>query len=118
MEKVVLLLGANSDVAKAAIVQYAAKGFHVIAASRNTGELKEFVHREVTGQGRVTILFFDAVDFAAHRSFYDALPEKPHIVVYAAGFLKQNEEAMRDWTDAYQMMNVHYAGAVSILDII
>jgi short-subunit dehydrogenase len=118
MEKVVLLLGANSDVAKAAIAQYVAQGFRVIAASRNLTELRDYVGREVVEKARVTILYFDAVDFGGHRAFYEALPEKPHIVVYAAGYLKQNEDAMRDWAGAYQMMNVHYAGAVSILNII
>src|SRR5882762_10238254 len=118
MEKVVLLLGANSDVAKAAISQYVARGFSVIAASRNVEELRGYIGRWVTDPGKVTVLYFDAVDFGGHRAFYEALPEKPHIVVYAAGYLKQNEEAMRDWAGAYQMMNVHYAGAVSILNII
>src|SRR5882762_8798859 len=99
-EKVVLLLGANSDVAKAAIVQYVKKGFRVIAASRNTEELRDFIGRWVARPGSVTILYFDAVDFDGHRSFYEALPEKPHVVVYAAGFLSQNEEAMRDWAGA------------------
>src|SRR5258707_933825 len=118
MEKVVLLLGANSDVAKAAIVLYVEKGHRVIAASRNTEELRDFVSRSVTEKDKVTVLFFDAVDFDGHRAFYDGLPEKPHIVVYAAGYLKNNEAAMEDWAGAYQMMNVHYAGAVSILNII
>lgn len=35
--KVVLILGANSDVAKEAIKLYVEKGYQVIAASRNTG---------------------------------------------------------------------------------
>jgi decaprenylphospho-beta-D-erythro-pentofuranosid-2-ulose 2-reductase len=119
MEKVVLLLGANSDVAKAAILLYVEKGCRVIAASRNTEELKAFAEQSLSARaGQVTILYFDAVAFEGHRLFYEALPEKPHIVVYAAGYLKNNEEAMRDWTGAYQMMNVHYAGAVSILNII
>jgi decaprenylphospho-beta-D-erythro-pentofuranosid-2-ulose 2-reductase len=117
-EKVVLLLGANSDVAKAAIQQYAEKGMRVIAASRNTAELQDFVSRNVTHPAQVTILYFDAVDFGTHPSFYASLPEKPHIVVYAAGFLRDNLKAMEDWAGAYQMMNVHYAGAVSILNII
>lgn len=117
-EKVILVLGANSDVAKAAIQQYVEKGMRVIAASRNTEELQSFVGRSVSDPGKVTVLYFDAVAFDDHRRFYDSLPEKPHIVVYAAGFLRDNVKAMRDWAGAYQMMNVHYAGAVSILNIV
>jgi hypothetical protein len=117
-EKVVLILGANSDVAKEAIRLYVEKGHRVIAASRSTDELRDFVQRAVPNPDKVTILYFDAVAFEEHRGFYEALPAKPHIVVYAAGYLKNNEEAMVDWAGAHRMMQVHYAGAVSILNII
>ena len=116
--KTVLLLGANSDVAKAAIKQYTAKGYRVIAASRSTDALQAFVQQQVPEKERVTILYFDAADFASHAGFYRQLPEKPHIVVYAAGYLKQNEEALLDFEGSFRMMQVHYAGAVSILNMI
>src|ERR1051326_6308358 len=118
MEKAVLLLGANSDVAKAAISQYVSKGFRVMAASRNLTELRSYVEKSVSDVTKVHVLHFDATDFDGHLAFYEALPEKPHIVVYAAGFLRDNLQAMRDWEGAFQMMKVHYAGAVSILNII
>ncbi|HVW63137.1 MAG TPA: SDR family NAD(P)-dependent oxidoreductase [Puia sp.] len=117
-DKVILILGANSDVAKAAISLYVLKGCRVMAASRNLAELQTYIDNSVTDPGKVTVLHFDATDFEGHRAFYEALPEKPHIVVYAAGFLKQNQAAMQDWEGAFQMMKVHYAGAVSILNII
>ena len=117
-EKVILILGANSDVARQAIRQYIQQGHRVIAASRSLDELRGFVMLEISHPERVTILYFDAMAFGEHRKFYEGLPEKPHIVVYAAGYLKHNEAAMKDWEGAFQMMKVHYAGAVSILNII
>lgn len=126
-EKVVLLLGANSDVAKEAIKLYVERGCRVIAASRSTGELEKLAESLPAEAGRsgivtpgrkVVVLPFDALDFNGHQAFYDSLPEKPHIVVYAAGFQMVNEEAMWNWAGAYRMMNTHYAGAVSILNII
>jgi decaprenylphospho-beta-D-erythro-pentofuranosid-2-ulose 2-reductase len=39
-------------------------------------------------------------------------------VLYAAGYLKDNSQAMLDWQESYQMMKVNYCGAVSILNII
>ena len=116
--KTVLLLGANSDVAKAAIRQYTAKGHRVIAASRSTDALHQFVLQDMPQKELVTILYFDAADFGSHDTFYRELPEKPHIVVYAAGYLKNNEDALRDFEGSFRMMQVHYAGAVSILNII
>lgn len=115
--KTVLILGANSDVAKQSIKQYIEKGFSVIAASRNTESLDEFVS-ENNLNSKVTVLSFDAVDFDSHQKFYNELPAKPHIVVYAAGFLVDNNTALKDFKGAQQMMMVNYMGAVSILNII
>jgi decaprenylphospho-beta-D-erythro-pentofuranosid-2-ulose 2-reductase len=117
-QKIVLILGANSDVAKQAIILYTTKGYEVIAASRSTADLQQFVEENMPQSKKVTICYFDTTDFEKHQSFYNQLPYKPHIVVYAAGYLKNNEEALNDWEGAYQMMKVHYCGAVSILNII
>lgn len=116
--KTVLILGANSDVAKAAILQYVQKGYKVIAASRSTNQLDELVKEHPQIKTNVEVKYFDAVAFETHQDFYNALSQKPHIVVYAAGFLKNNEEALRNWEGSFQMMKVHYSGAVSILNII
>ncbi len=116
--KNILILGANSDVAKQAIKLYVEQGHTVVTASRSTDELNRFVRENIAPQERVIIRQFDAVAFDTHQAFYDSLPAKPHIVVYAAGFQVTNDEALVNWTGTYQMMNVHYCGAVSILNII
>lgn len=115
--KTVLILGANSDVAKQCIKQYVAKGFSIIAASRNTHSLENFIQQNNLNS-KVSVLSFDAADFDSHQKFYDQLPTKPHIVIYAAGFLVDNEKALSDFKSAQQMMTVNYMGAVSILNII
>ena len=114
----VLILGANADVAKAAIPLYISNGFTVIAASRSTHELEAFASKHQFSAAQMIIMYFDAAAFETHRTFYDSLPVKPHIVVYAAGYLKNNEEALRDWEGSFNMMKMHYCGAVSILNII
>lgn len=116
--KTVLILGANSDVAKQCIIQYLEKGFSVMAASRNTKSLKDFITANNLDPKRVTILYFDAADFDSHQQFYNELPVKPHITVYSAGFLVDNQKALRDFKGAKQMMEVNYMGGVSILNII
>lgn len=118
MSQTVLILGANSDVAKEAILQFVALDYKVIAASRSTQQLLNFLDKHPKTKSQVEVQYFDAVAFDTHRTFYDGLPEKPHIVLYAAGFLKNNEEALLDWEGSFQMMKVHYCGAVSILNII
>ena len=93
------------------------KGFSVIAASRNTNSLENFVLQNNLNL-KVSVLSFDAADFDFHQKFYDELPTKPHIVIYAAGFLVDNEKALNDFEGTHQMMTVNYMGAVSILNII
>lgn len=115
--KTVLILGANSDVAKETIKLYVKAGYKVIAASRSTGALNTFVQQQGFSTD-VVVQYFDAVAFDTHQQFYDNLPHKPNIVLYAAGFLKNNEEAIHDWEGCFRMMKVHYCGAVSILNII
>lgn len=115
--KTVLILGANSDVAKQCILQYVEKGFTITAASRNTHSLETFV-AEHNLEEKVSVLFFDAGDFASHQNFYDKLSIKPHVVVYAAGFLVENADALHNFKGTLQMMTVNYMGAVSILNIV
>lgn len=117
IEKTVLILGANSDVAKQMMVLYVQQGHQVMAASRSTEQLEKFIQEQQITD-RVQVTYFDAVDFESHLTFYHSLAEKPHIVVYAAGYLVQNDRALVDWEASHRMMQVHYAGAVSILNLI
>jgi short-subunit dehydrogenase len=117
-QKTVLILGANSDVAKETIRLYVDKGFQVIAASRSTATLEEFIVQQQIDHSKVSILYFDAEAFDTHAAFYESLSAKPHIVLYAAGYLKHNEEALLDFEGSFRMMKVHYAGAVSILNLV
>jgi decaprenylphospho-beta-D-erythro-pentofuranosid-2-ulose 2-reductase len=116
--KNVLILGANSDVAKEAIKLYVEQGHLVMAASRSTDQLHQFVQDQVIHQEKVMVMRFDAVDVGSHHAFYNSLPVKPHIVVYAAGFQVVNDQALVDWEGTFRMMQTHYGGAVSILNII
>ncbi|AZI67328.1 SDR family NAD(P)-dependent oxidoreductase [Kaistella daneshvariae] len=115
--KNVLILGANSDVAKQCVLRYVARGFSVVAASRDLDSLQIFVEENHL-EKNVKIVFFDAADFPSHQKFYAELSSKPHIVIYAAGFLVKNEKALHHFENAKRMMEVNYMGAVSILNII
>ena len=117
-EKTVLILGANSDVAKECVRLYLQKGFHVMMASRNLKSMEEFIKENQLNSEKIDLLYFDAVDFASHQKFYDEIHSKPNIVLYSAGFLVQNYEAFSDFDKTLQMMHTNYSGAVSILNII
>jgi decaprenylphospho-beta-D-erythro-pentofuranosid-2-ulose 2-reductase len=116
--KTVLILGANSDVAKEAIHLWVEKGYQVIAASRTLAGIDEFIAARGLPADRIFTRHFDATAFSDHAAFYAALPAKPHIVLYAAGFQIVNDQALIDWAGTYRMVNTHYAGAVSILNLV
>ncbi|WP_072996850.1 SDR family NAD(P)-dependent oxidoreductase [Epilithonimonas mollis] len=116
--KTVLILGANSDVAKQAIKLYTNQGYSVVAASRNLKSLESFADENYLEKSKIEIKYFDANEFCSHQNFYDELSVKPNIVVYAAGFLVGNQEALKSFDRAFEMMKTNYAGAVSILNII
>ena len=118
LHKTVLILGANSDVAKQCILQYLEKGFSIIAASRDLNSLKEYVKENTIDSSRIILKYFDAADFSSHQRFYDELRAKPNIVIYAAGFLVENQKALHDFESTKRMIKVNYMGAVSILNII
>jgi short-subunit dehydrogenase len=80
--------------------------------------LTNFLNDHAAIKPKVEVKYFDAVAFDSHQEFYNSLKVKPHIVVYAAGYLKNNAEALLDWEGSFQMMKVHYCGAVSIINII
>lgn len=116
--KTVLILGANSDVAKICIKLYLQRGYNILAASRDLTTISTFLKEQKLDDSKVELVYFDAEDFSSHQEFYDSLSRKPNIVLYAAGFLSQNVEALHRFDRAYKMMAVNYAGAVSILNII
>ena len=117
-EKSVLILGANSDVAKECAKLYLQKDFRVMMASRNLESMEKFIKENHLNADQMDLLYFDAVDFATHQKFYTELPFKPNVVLYSAGFLVQNEDAFQDFDKTLQMMHTNYSGAVSILNII
>ena len=116
--KTILILGANSDVAKEAMQLYLEQGHQVIAASRSLAAIDAFVAERRLPAERVITRYFDATAFGDHSAFYAALPAKPHIVLYAAGFQVTNDQALVDWPGTLRMMQTHYAGAVSVLNLI
>ncbi len=115
----VLILGANSDMAKATARRFASAGYHIQLASRNIEDLKkESEHIRVKYRVEVQEIFFDALNFDSHADFYSELNEKPSGVVVAFGILGDEKNARRDFPAAKTIIDTNYTGAVSILEIV
>jgi decaprenylphospho-beta-D-ribofuranose 2-oxidase len=118
-KQIFLILGANSDIAKAAAKLYIEKypEGYLLLASRSIDELKSFVNENKLTQ-KSSIIYFDTEDFSSHKIFYETLPYKPNWVLYAAGYMTTNDNAMKNNIDWLHCQNVNFTGAVSILNII
>lgn len=112
-----LIIGANSDIAKATALKYLVKypNGHLLLASRNINELNEFVQlNNIKNQS--TVLFYDITPTTNNKHFIDNLPYKPTWIMYAAGVLVENESAIQNQAIWQNNVYVNFTGAVAILN--
>lgn len=115
----VLILGAASDMAVAIAGKFAAEGYDLQLAARKVERLQPLQSDlSIRFQRSVTLLEFDALDFASHHIFFHAIANKPDVAVCVFGYLGDNETAMASWVEAEKIIHTNYTGAVSILNVI
>lgn len=114
-----LLLGATSDIGLAIAETFAANGYHIQLAARNPQLLSE-AQKDLQIRYNITcqVYAFDAVQFQTHQDFYNSLLQLPDVVVYAAGYMMDNEKAVGEWEEAKRTIDTNYTGAVSVLNIV
>ena len=117
----VLLLGGASTLAREMALCFAARGYAVALAGRDTAELNVIAGDIHTRHARpVFVLPFDALDGDGHAGFAEkcreTLGELPEGVVACFGLLPDQAEAQRDAALARRCLDTNYAGAVSVLE--
>ncbi len=119
MEKWLLILGANSDIAIATAHQFSSFGWNIMLCSRNVENLQRVAaDLHIRHNVQVKVMYFDASDFDSHRTFYEGLPHQPDGVILAFGYLGDQYRAQADFQESREIINVNYSAAVSILEII
>lgn len=115
----ILIIGAKSDIAKAVVKKYAANGYNLYLAARNSGELLNFANDiKIRNQKEVICLEFDVLDYTSHQTFYNTLAIKPTGVISVVGYLGEQEKAQNDFEEAQKIIDTNYTGVVSILNIV
>lgn len=115
----VLIIGAKSDIAKAAAREYAKHGYDLYLAARNSVELEDFANDiSVRTQRIARITELDILDFESHQSFYDQFEEKPLGVISAIGYLGNQKNAQTDFSEAKRIIDTNYTGIMALLNII
>ena len=115
----VLIVGAKSDIAKACAREYAKHGYDLYLAAREVEELTDFAKDVITRtQKDVQLVALDILDFESHQAFYDNLEEKPLGVIFAVGYLGDQQKAQMDFNEAKRIVDTNYTGVVSLFNII
>lgn len=112
----VLILGARSDIGKAAAHQFAALGHPIQLAARRAETLEaDKSDIELRHGVGVSLHEFDALQVTTHAAFVDRLPVLPQIAVCAVGLMGEQSENERDPDKAVRVMRSNYEGPAGIL---
>lgn len=114
----VVILGANSDIARAVAAEFARHGAtEFTLASRDVAEIERSARDlSVRFGARARALHFDALDYASHAAFAAALAPKPDVVLVAFGLIGDQLEAQADWNAREALLATNLLGAASILE--
>jgi short-subunit dehydrogenase len=113
----ILILGAGSDIAKAIARKFAQKGYDVLLAGRNPEQMERLKKDlEARFDAKASWYTFDAEYLDTHDLLVSTLPVLPDIIVYTAGYISEQAEAQQNWKASQKMIDVNYAGAVSVLN--
>lgn len=117
--KTALILGAASDISVAIAHRWAADGYRLQLAARNSNRLQSLKSDlEIRHKTEVDLMDFDAHDYEGHKIFYDTLSHKPDIVFCVFGYLGEHEQAKVDTTELLKIISANYTGAASILNVV
>lgn len=116
MKKTLLLLGANSDIAKSTLTPFAKDGYNIQLALRYSDRLKrEKDDLVIRHEIEVSLHDFDLLDLDSHAEFMRGLDPLPDVVILAAGVLGDQETAEGDRSERNLILMSNFNGAVSIL---
>lgn len=112
----VLILGANSDIARAIARAYAKAGRGLVLAARRHDRIAaDVVDLKLRYGVASRAVEFDALDVAGHARFLDALGELPDTVVSVVGFMGEQTDNERNPEAASLVMRSNYIGPAAIL---
>ena len=111
-----LIIGANSDIAKATALKFINKypTGKLLMAVRNIELMKNWI-RDNHLSDNSKVIYFD-VSISSSIDFVKQLSEKPTWIMYAAGILYNNEECINDVQKWNNNVSVNYTGAVAVLN--
>ncbi len=119
MKGYVLILGANSDIARPLARLYAAAGYNLYLAHTQPEVLTaECEHLQAAHGIDAKPLRFDLLYFNGHEKFFHRLDPPPAGVVCIGGYLGDHRLAMGDMEEVSKIIQLNFVGPVSILNVV
>ncbi len=98
--------------------RFAMEGWGLTLAARNAEMLEALASDlRIRSDFEVRTQPFDALVFAGHRAFYEALEPKPDAVVCVFGYMGDQLLARTDFDEVRKTIDTNFTGAVSILNL-
>lgn len=110
-------MGASSDIGWSVAEKLNENGYEVILAGRDVARIDE-KRKGSTLRSTFVVQEFDAKKFDTHQSWFSSLPLVPDVVVCVFGYLGEQSKAEREWSEAQNIIESNYTGAVSILNVV
>ncbi len=115
----ILIIGANSDIAKEVARCYARNGYNLYLVARQTEILENFSNDlNIRYDCEVEVVELDVLNYKVHAKFYNQLVIKPIGVIVAVGYLGDQYDAEHNFKETQTSIDTNYTGIVSILNII
>ena len=115
----VLIVGANSDIAKATARIYARSGFDLILAQRNNEDIEPFVaDLKIKYERHIEAIHLDILDYSSHAEIYSKLQRPIDGVIIAVGYLGDQQKSQDDFEESRKIIDSNFTGLVSLLNII
>jgi short-subunit dehydrogenase len=114
----VLIVGANSDIAKESARIFAKEGFDLILSNRDIKRLEDFKKDiELRYDKKVDLVELDLLELNKIENFYNSLDEIDGVIV-ASGIMYEQGEAFNDNHKTLQTINVNFTSVVMLLNLI
>lgn len=114
--KTILVIGAHSDIARAAARTYAAHGWNVILAARDSARLIPDVNDlQLRYNVAARSVDIDVLDAGGNARFLDSLGNLPDTVLCAVGLLGEQDQSASDAAIADIVMRTNFNGPALLL---
>lgn len=114
-----LILGANTETAKALAKIYALHGCDLYLADKAPELLEDTRQILIEEHGvDVQLIKFDVTEFYNHRNLFNSLAPRPFGVICAVDYQGDQLRSQKDFLEAKRIVDINYTGLISMLNII